>query len=562
MILILLNWLLITYIAFMNGFWVRRYFSKENNGTLSISITILWGLCVIFIVSTVYLFFLPAGLPLLAILTMTALTVHLCFRAEIATGCLNFFRSFSRIRWVFFLILLLAALYYTSQPSKISDDGYYYTQTVMWLNRAGLVKGISNLLLPLGLGSSWHVLQAVFSLDFIDGVRFNDLNGFLILVFFFYHLEQSAVRKSHFLNAGFALGLLISIPFLSACSPDLPVILLTLMAFDLCLHDTGMRTFYDLLIIAIFGFSVKLSAIALCLIPFAYCLKGISFGFDKRLIYAIAVCAFALLVVVAKNIYQTGYPFYPFSFFGMPRFAWATPPELVHVYGKELQAWAFEDKTMYQDIKNFSIPLSERLTLLMGRVGYKGIIYKTILATCIASFVTLIIDVLRKVKTRRPVRLLLLLHGIVVINFIVWLLFAPQYRFILPVFLFQLAYLASVMCRGLNVRLAWTDLLPKGAILAFALFGLSSVSFKVMPEAGRMGSFDVTRLVVPHFSYSFSEFTTIQVEGQSFYHVKSNIYCWDSPLPCMSQRYADFLLREGYTIRKLKKGTGFRLAAK
>jgi hypothetical protein len=83
-----------------------------------------------------------------------------------------------------------------------------------------------------------------------------------------------------------------------------------------------------------------------------------------------------------------------------------------------------------------------------------------------------------------------------------------------------------------------------------------------LPDIATMDTFEPSRMVIPHVSYTFPGIDTLTIGGQSYHQVKRNIYCWDSPLPCMSRRYADMLERKGFSIRPLGKdlGEGFRLA--
>src|SRR5260221_2024206 len=384
MLLILFNWMVTGYIAFLHGFGVRRYFILPSELEKTNALTMVWGLCSVFCCTSLILFFTGAQF-LLFIFLITAGAIHFWNRKAIA-GCIqNLYRSLSGSKTrILFLLLLFALLVQSSQSSKVNDDGLYYTQTVMWLNQAGFVKGISNLFLPLGLTSSWHVLQAVFSFGFIEGFRFNDMNGFLVVVFFFYFVEtlpsppwrgaggeENGSRSNVFSSVAFSLGLLISVPFLSACSPDLPVILLTIIGFDLLYRRAPGENRYDLLVLAAFGFSIKISAVGLFLLPFGWLftsppayaetasagrpppLRGGEGGSAstrdsrRKAVWMVSFFALIVVIVIVKNTYQTGYPFYPFPWLAFNDLSWTTPVELVEYYQKGLQAWAFANIGTY-----------------------------------------------------------------------------------------------------------------------------------------------------------------------------------------------------------------------
>jgi len=575
MLLILINWLVTGYVAFLHGFCVRRYFILPSDIEKTNALTMVWGLCTVFCGTSLILFFTGARF-LIFIFVITAGVIHFLHRNAIA-GCIrNLYGALfgSKMR-VVFLLLVFALLVQSSQSSKVNDDGLYYTQTVLWLNQAGFVKGISNLFLPLGLTSSWHVLQAVFSFSFIDGIRFNDMNGFLVIVFFFYFIENYT-RQDTFSTVLFSLGLLISIPFLSACSPDLPVILLTLIGFDLYRRAPGENK-YDLLLLAAFGFSIKLSAVGLVLLPVGWLftsppapLRGGEGGSvstrDGRRTSFRMVSFFTLImaIVIVKNTYQTGYPFYPFSWFAFTDLSWTTPVELVEYYRKGLQAWAFANIGTYEQLKTIGYVNFDRvIPLLVQRGGYKGFINMIVFVSAGISLLFILIHFFRE-KLRATFRPFLALHLVSILSFIVWLKFAPQYRFIIPVVIFNISYSVYVASSFITPGPSFTYFLPGASVIVMVILSFLTIAITISStsrQMGRLDAFHFGQTIFPHFSYSFAGLDSLRLDKQVYYHYKTNAYCWDCPLPCLPQTYSDFLRESRYKLDKRGEDitTGFTL---
>lgn len=554
MLVILLNWLIVIFISYTIGFAVRKFFVSTASHS-EIAVTVLWGLFTISVAASLLMFFMPAGSFMLLLFFLAATVIQFFSREEIGKR-LNLFRITvaGRREVIFGSLLLFSLLVFSAQPSKINDDGYYYTQTLMWFTQEGFVSGISNLMLPLGLGSSWHVLQALFSFNFFPGLRLNDLNGLLVFIFFVYCLETGFHERHNLVLALLCvMTLAISIPFLSASSPDLPVIILTIIAFYSVWRPFGSRTVADILVLSAFAMSIKLSALPLGLLALALILYSVLKRVPlHRGIYVLLFLG--CVVVAAKNMYQTGYPLYPYPWLGIQELSWATPPEVMRHYAAEIKYWGLEDKIYRGPISEWKNPgMVETIQLLWNRGGYKGAINIIILLSFPLIVFTMLRDIHQRAKARSTSVSLIFLHAIFIINFFLWLLLAPQYRFILPVYIFYIAWFIWRWSRPFLRRKFMENLeaLPYALIVIMAVVSLVPVSLDLGSTSSHIGNIDpfsFDRVLKPHTSYSFAGVDSLDVGGQSYYHVRGNIYCWDSPLPCMSTAYHKFLRDQGYEI--------------
>jgi hypothetical protein len=553
--------MVIAYVAFMHGFWVRNYLKGDDTQLMTVSLTVLWGLCLLFFYSAFLLFFIPASVTLILFYGITAILIHFLQRKKIAFQVKAFLFRFSRSTILFFCLFVFALLIFSAQPSRISDDGLYYTQTVMWLNEFGFIKGISNLMMPLGLTSSWHIIQAVFSFDFIDGFRFNDLNGFLMVVVFFYYVERQVGQKQAvFFHIAFALTLLVSVPFLTACSPDLPVIVFTLIGCDLWYRSPSHETLYDLVLLAAFAISIKLSAILIFLIPFGYTFsyyKVITWHRKRFAFTSIFFCS-VLLILLLKNVYLTGYPLFPFHFFVWRDLPWTTPETIMAYYEKGLKIWAVADIKDVEELKAFrSFNLLDGIRLLTQRSGYKKIINWTILLSAVGAVTLTIVYIYRSVKKSIGVKPVIIFGLLMFLNFLVWLELAPQYRFILPLVILNVScclyHLFHLLPNNLRRRLEG-ERFSQAAIGIVSVLSLVSLAF--VPEASDtifvQQDFQLSNIIRPHTSYHFTSVDSVIVNDQVYYRIKNNYYCWDCPLPCIPLGYSKFLGSEGgYAISKL-----------
>jgi hypothetical protein len=336
------------------------------------------------------------------------------------------------------LLVLSAVLFaaYSSGFSNINDDGLYYTQTIMWLREYGLVHGISNLHLSLGLSSSWHVFQAVFS--FSNNINLNDVNGFLMFVFTLFIIEKSTNKNiNYLLYLQYFLVLIISIPFYSAPNPDFAIIVFTAIAIQLFLTSKNRAHYPIILLIAIFCFTIKISAIAvsvLAVFVLYNLIKHESFKLQSKLY----ILLFLMLAIqISKNIYQTSYPLYPYKTLSVNT-DWKTPEAVVNYFTNGVKTWSYSDKHKPNEVKEIKdIGTLQLITRLLFRTGTKGLINKVIFASFLLS-ILLVSYLWFKHKINKHT---IILQAVIGVSLIIWFAFAPQYRFAIPMLIYYLAFI-------------------------------------------------------------------------------------------------------------------------
>ena len=142
MLLILVHWLIIIFVSYTIGFAARRMLVPVNHHN-AVAITVLWGLFVISLISSLLMFFMPAGFFMLMLFFLAASAIQFFLREEIGKR-LHLFRLLilGKRETTLAGLLLFALLAFSAQSSKINDDGYYYIQTMLWFSDLDFVKGI------------------------------------------------------------------------------------------------------------------------------------------------------------------------------------------------------------------------------------------------------------------------------------------------------------------------------------------------------------------------------------------------------------------------------------
>jgi hypothetical protein len=558
MIVILVSWIFILANCYLFGFVLNKIIFKQN----TISISIIIGIIAISFLSNVLSFLRPLDNLLLFNISFISCINILLYFNEIKQNLIDVKKKIFNIKNII-LLLLSAVLFaaYSSGYSNINDDGLYYTQTIMWLREYGLVHGISNLHLSLGLSSSWHVFQAVFT--FSNKINLNDVNGFLMLVFTLFIIEKSSNKNiNYLLYFQYFLVLLISIPFYSAPNPDFAIIVFTAIAIQLFLTNRKGENYPIILLIAVYCFTVKISAISvtmLAIIVFYKLIKTSSYKFQSRLF----ILLFLMLATqISKNIYQTSYPLYPYKILSINT-DWKTPETIVSYFTNGVKTWSYSNKFKPNDvaeIKNISaLQLFENLLL---RSGTKGLINKVIFASFIIS-VLLVCYLWFKNKIGKQT---IIVQVVIGFSLIIWFIFAPQYRFAMPMLIYYLAFIIYLIYYHLlrtffKLNLYFIHILIILMLFVPTIIGLNISGNETSKQIGQFEKLKREQIIFPMPKYSFAKMDTIIINNTPYYHVNGNVYCWNSPLPCMSKGYEKIIFENfkyRISLRGNSIGDGFK----
>lgn len=550
MIIILASWIFIMVNCYLWGFFISNSIFKIK----TISGTIIVGIILITLFANIIAFLFPISNTIIISIVITSILNLLMYFNEIKLQLLQIKRELFNYKNIVLLVLsavLFAA--YSSGYSNINDDGLYYTQTIMWLREYGFVHGISNLHLSLGLSSSWHVFQAVFS--FSNTTNLNDINGFLMLVFTLFIIEKNTNKNINiFLYFQYFLVLLISIPFYSAPNPDFAIIVFTAIAIQLFLSNRKDENYAVILLIAVFCFTIKISAITVSVLAafvLYKLLKNSSFQLQSKLYILLF---FMLSIQISKNIYQTAYPLYPYKILSVNT-DWKTPEAVVSYFTNGVKTWSYSNKYKPNEVTEIKdIGAMQLVESLLFRSGTKGLINKIIFTSFLLS-IMLVIYLWFKHKINFRTIILQLVIGI---SLIIWFAFAPQYRFAMPMLIYYLAFIMHLIYFHLlrnyfkiNLYLIHVSII----IILFipTVFGLNIKGNETSKQIGLFEKLKREQIIFPMPKYSFAKMDTIIVNNTPFYHVNGNTYCWNSPLPCMSKGYEKIIF-ENFKCRISLRG--------
>jgi len=338
MIAILFSWLYILFTAINLGIPLSKQLKTNTNDLV---FTTVLGLFTVTLLASIWAFWLPISIEFHGMLV--ALTSILYFKnrthfIELFQNSSKQIKSFNKtIKWLFVCFSVVILALSTSKP-LILDNETYYLQTIKWLNEYGFVKGLANLDLFFGQTSGWHITQSVYNLSFLYD-RFNDLNGFLLLLFNYFvfqktHNYLSSENKSELLFGSLALTYIFLFQFISAPSPDLAIYIFSFLLFyNFISFDkiNKSESFIKISILALFASYCKVTATLLLLFPIAfYFLNYKSIVTNLTILKILATST--LLLFIFKNITLTGYPLFPIQYSPFPDLNYKIPKEIMDFF--------------------------------------------------------------------------------------------------------------------------------------------------------------------------------------------------------------------------------------
>lgn len=437
MILILLSWLYILFTALSFGVAFSKILRIQQ---YSIVITSVLGLFSVTVIATAWAFLGSINVVFHCLLLL--LSGLFCYKnrellSSILQGAVNQVKPFPLAAKILFAASSLLILAQSATLPFIIDNESYYIQTIKWLNEYGFVKGLANLHLFLGQTSAWHITQSVYSLSFLYN-RFNDLNGFCLLLANFFAFQK---LHSYFSNGNrmdlvfglFPLTYVFLFQFVSSPSPDLPIYVFAFMLFSFFLSNENPKDSFSIVsILALFAVFIKVTALVLLLFPLVCLMQNFSL-LKRQFIKISMVGSLVLLLFVLKNTMLTGYPLFPLLCFRIDAFDYTVPSIIMDFFFSKSMLHSFyypnegfETATVLDMVKQYFTH--------NGLSGYIGIV----------SVLLLLISPIAIIKKRLPRQIWIIYFSFIALA--VLLCFSsPQYRFYVYFSLFFLLLLLSLL---------------------------------------------------------------------------------------------------------------------
>ena len=505
MILIAAYWLLLFPLFLVWGTAADSLFKTKASHPALVALLGIFPLTAGF---TLTAFLLPLGPVSLALWLILTLITVIAFRSTLVTN-LNKIKialhSLSGIERLFLTAIALCVLFKSAQLPSLIDNQTYYVPTIKWLNEYGLVKGIANLHLFLGQQSPWHIVQAGLNLSF-TGHTFNDLNGFLLVIFSWYVVSYILRNETTTWFSYTLLALPLLLLFVDSPSPDLPVIVYCIIAFYLLSSEPGNEYHYRLAwcFLLLAGF-IKITAAPLALILLLY-----PKPFKRNLGFVLSTAVPLNVLWLAKNYIATGHPLYPFTFDSLSA-AWAVPDTIIRGIHHTSNAYVYG--TSSNDILT-------KIQLWLTPDSVRGWINVAII------FLFVITPFFRAVRGNYfKIYIISLLH------FIILLIVSPQVRFMLPELIFFGAVIATQLFYSIKEPRKQAMILSASFLLALPfIIWHGSSGYIVLPAS---------QTAKP--TMKFKECLIGNLKYYSPINEDFIYTCGNGPLPCVNEKQIDYI---------------------
>lgn len=471
--------------------------------------------------------------------------------------------EFGRLSRPLKLFFAFSAVLITAKSAAapyILDNESYYIQTVKWLNEYGLVKGAANLHIFLAQTSGWHIAQSAFSFSFLYA-NFNDLSGYCLLLANLF----AVLRLNHYFSGGPKMALIVGLlpvanvfflQFSGAPAADIPVFALTFMVcfyFADILREPNPAAFNRLAVLVLFALYIKITAIAIALLPLYVLATGFKKYINARIV---ALGCLVLALFAARNAIASGFPLFPLpENFGF-RPDYAIPGSIADFFFTESRPYPFGlTRQQYNAMPVWEIILHwMRLPKLHGFFNTTGIV----LAAISPAFI------LRFANTRT----MWLLYLAMITQLALLLYLSPQYRFFVNFILFFGLFCTACLISNRKIilgMLAVSGLVA--SVFVFVPMRLDAVTQN--KHANFSTAFSISNIVYPHpNSRSDTGFEKLRNGNLEYYSPVNNDFFWktgNGPLPCVNKEQLEFFEKRFGVRPQLRGktlGEGFRSEGK
>jgi hypothetical protein len=543
MVLILISWFLIFYCFLSFGIGFSNILKLKSENTI---LLVILGMVAQLIFLTTTVFFCNLGWEVFVLNFLISISLNLYFKEDFKQNwksLSNNFKSFSFLSTLIFFIILISSAFKCAQSPFILDNESYYIQTIKWLNEYGFVKGLANLNIAFGQTSGWHILQAGFNFSFISN-RFNDLNGFLLVICSFYFLtlfnENYKANNTFHWSVFILLFNVLTYQFINSPSPDLAILLIGEIIFINFLKeqlpDQEIKT---TLILFLFLCFIKITIAPIGLLIFYLIYK------DKKqtVFFLCSGLVFGILWVL-KNTILTGFPFYSFSFLPYPC-DWIVPKKLVASLNFMIQNHEFLG---IPGFKNLSIV--EKFKIWFGFGGINGIFNKGIVALFI---------VVPFLKIFRENLKFKILYFFIEIHFLSVYFLSPQFRFFLIDFVFLASIVFLEIVNYLEIKIKQVEIilligviLPVFIIYFIDLKNLTENKFNQKAE-----KLSWQQIYLPEENSKFQNLTfeKIKIGNLEFNSPKDIVFIYatsDGTLPCINKNQIEYYQKKLKIVPQLR----------
>ena len=447
MILTLINWTYITLTAGIIGIGFLTLLKKITGYKCQeIDVCLFLGIALVTAYAETFsLFYKVAGLAN-AILILICLFIGIVCRKQIADlfrvvlkKTLSFKNEKISKTAMIHAVLVMAAfilfLLIACQRAYHADTDLYHAQSIRWIEEYGIVKGLGNLHHRFAFNSAFMSLQALYSWAFLINQSMHVMNAYLCMLVTIYALISCSCLQGKYKGSDcFKLAILLynimNVGTMASPGTDNFVLLFLLYILskwcDYIESKNEQTEAYGVLcLLALYALTVKVSVAMIMLLVIKPAVELLKEKRYKSIIIMVFAGIFILLPFCFRNFVISGYFLYPATATGFFDVDWKMMPYSVNFDKQEItsRARGIYEIERYSTACNMSF--IEWIPIWWSD---KELWLKIMLLVNIALLpVFLVINIVRII--RKNVSYDIVVNMTVIIQFIYWLMTAPNSRY-------------------------------------------------------------------------------------------------------------------------------------
>lgn len=343
MIFELISWIYISLICFIWASQILKLFlSTDKVAMIDFPVVCLIGMAIIGVIS--FYVSLVIQLNILIKLSLQIPALFILFKSDncrklVAQFKKSFF-GFSMSDYIFLSVILVMILFLSTSLIIHPDTINYHVFSTQIFDKYGTITGLANLKPEFGFQSIWFSALAFFDFPPYGTSPLFLLNGcamcwvIILLISMGTGKKRNATESTSMISRIWCLILILFCILSwtqirltsSSLSPDFIAAIFILLSFYFFSGRKRMQKVEDsdllAILFSIFAITVKLSSVAIILIPFFIIVNGI---IRKRWVVICRIILTTVILfapIIIRSILISGYPFYPSSFGAFYSYDW------------------------------------------------------------------------------------------------------------------------------------------------------------------------------------------------------------------------------------------------
>lgn len=441
MIMTILNWCYITFIAFILGVGVMQIIRKSTGYDCNeVDIILFTGIAAVTAYAQTFSVFYKVGALANIVLLVVCFVIAILFRSKfhgIFTSVkINLagrirdrkFRICTGMLLVFFIFFVLIAI----QRAYHADTDLYHAQSIRWIEEYGAVKGSGNFYHRLAYNSAFMCFQALFSWAFLINQSMHVGNAYLCMAVGCYALTTVSFFKGTSMRGSDAFKIMI---LLYLCmesvvsilsSPNTNTFVLVLVLYILAkwceYNEAGVdraEAYGNLCLLGVFALTVKLTAAITVLLTIRPAIELLSAKKWKAIVTYIGIGLFILVPFCARNVIISGYLVYPYASLDFFNVDWKMSPYSVDYDRMQIMG---RNRGIYE-ISRYGVGITEWFPIWWkAQAGW----IKALVVTNVILLPVCLLKCVKKLRRKDIGSYDVFIGVTVVVQFLYWMLTVPS----------------------------------------------------------------------------------------------------------------------------------------